>query len=335
VRLAKKLKQTIRKAIAPPHAVILTYHSAVNSPASFSVWQHNSATQLEEHFAWISRNCNCISLQELIGALARGRLEPDTVAITFDDGYANNLHVALPLLERYKLPATFFVVAGCIGSGRLIWTESLASLLDAVPTGDFVFRGMNLRLSDPVQKNQTYRMLVRHMRTITSSLRDAELEALAEAIGTPMKDAAGGAFGRQLEMMSWDELRQLAASEYAAIGAHTMSHPWLIDLPDDDARKEIADSRQLLEKHVGVVDYFAYPFGGPNDFGSQHRQMAVEAGFKAVFTAISDCVTVQSDPLAVPRWGIGGSTTRQDLEYALTGGLAAQQGLRRWSSGLA
>jgi peptidoglycan/xylan/chitin deacetylase (PgdA/CDA1 family) len=317
--------------MVPPHAVILTYHSAVVRTAGFPVWQHNSAAQLEAHFAWIAAHAHCVSLDELVDDLARRRLRPGTVAITFDDGYANNLHVALPLLERFRLPATFFVAAGYIGSGRLIWTETLASIIDAAPAVEAKFGNVPVRLADPAQRSQSYRLLVRHMRKVEAAQRDVELARLAAALGVVAADAVDSAFGKQLQMMSWGELRQLAASPYATIGAHTMTHPWLIDLPDDDAREEIRQSRQVLQEHAGPIEHFAYPFGGPDDFGAQHRAMAVDAGYKALFTAIPECVTLRSDPLAVPRWGIGSNTSVADVEYALTGGLAVQQGLKRWS----
>lgn len=333
--LVKKLKGSIRRALAPPHAVILTYHSAVSRAASFPVWQHNSASQLEEHFAWIARNRNCISIDQLVHALSEGKLMRDAVAITFDDGYANNLSVALPLLERYRLPATFFIIAGHIGSDRLLWTESLACLVDAAPAGDHHFRGLGLALSGPMEKAGSYRLLVRHMRTVPAPSRSAELDELAAAIGLRGFVAETSDLGRQLRMLTWDELRQLGASQYASIAAHTMSHPWLRDLPPDDARREIVASRQLLEERIGPASYFAYPFGGENDFGPEHRRMAIDAGFKGVFTAMTGCVTRKTDAYAIPRWGIGGVESLENMRYALTGGLAAQSGLRRWSRSLA
>lgn len=328
--LVKSIKQSIRKALAPRHAVILTYHSAVVNPASFPVWQHNSAAQLEEQFAWMARNCNCISLDQLVQELVEGKLRSDSVAITFDDGYANNLSVALPLLERYRLPATFFIIAGQIGSERLLWTESLACLLDAAPEGNYSFGLLQLTLTGPPQRASAYRLLVRHMRTVPAAERATELDRIASAIAIPGFVAEDSGLGRQLRMLTWNELRQLAASECVSIAAHTMSHPWLKDLPMEEARHEIVASRQLLEEKVGPVDYFAYPFGGDNDFGSEHRKIAIDAGFKGVFTAMAGCVTRGTDQFAVPRWGIGGTESLHGIEYALTGGLAAQSGLRRW-----
>jgi peptidoglycan/xylan/chitin deacetylase (PgdA/CDA1 family) len=127
--LVRKCKAAARRLAAPSHGVVLTYHGVLAGAAPFPIWQYLPMEQIEEQFCWLAANCKCVKLSEFLTLAESGMLSTNPVAITFDDGFAINLLLALSLLERYQLSATFFIAAGFIGNGRSMWPEVPACIL--------------------------------------------------------------------------------------------------------------------------------------------------------------------------------------------------------------
>jgi peptidoglycan/xylan/chitin deacetylase (PgdA/CDA1 family) len=190
-----------------------------------------------------------------------------TVAITFDDGYADNSLVAAPLLEKRDAPATVFAVAGAVGSGRPFWWDRLAALV-----------GLD-----------EYWPLWDRLRRLSASRIEEELEALGPA---PEVD------GRP---MSEDELAALAAGP-VEIGAHTLTHPSLPGLSAEDRRREIAGGRKRLEELAGRrVDAFAYPYG---DYDAATVRLVKRSGFRTACTIHENRLSRLSSAFLLPRFPV-------------------------------
>lgn len=323
--MIENIKRTLRYMLTPRHAVVLTYHSALRQPQEFSIWHHMDAQQLEAQLAWLAQHCHCISVHELMTGVAAKKLPKKAVAVTFDDGFANNLHVVLPMLERYRIPATFFIAAGFIGTDRMLWPEVLGCLVSATRHASFHFRNQQFLIGDAAEKVRSYQALARHLKWTPSGQLSAELLALGESMGVTESEVRAQPLAHETRMMSWQELQTLAASELVEIGAHTVNHHPLASLSDADAEWEIVSGKKMLEAVVGKVRYFAYPYGGPEDYGSQHRKMIVDAGYEASFTTDAECVLPSSEPFSMPRLGVGSEALQSDIAYQVGGGLAMQQ----------
>lgn len=266
------------------------------------------AAEFERRMRWVSSWFEVLPLPEAVARLRRGGLPARAMAITFDDGYADNATVAAPILKRLGLTATFFVTTGVLGGGRM-WNDTV---IEAVR----IARGERLDFSDlglgcySLDDAEARRVAIDAILTAIKRRPYEERAALVAAIA----DRVGEQLPTDL-MMSADQVRQLCALGMA-VGAHTVTHPILRRLDDAAALREIAASRDDLQQITGqAVTLFAYPNGVPMvDFDQRHVAMARRCGFEAAFTTAWGVATRASDPFQLPRFTPWDSTRNR---YAL------------------
>ena len=211
-----------------------------------------------------------LSLDELHDVLVHKRPAKKLVVFTLDDGYRDNLTQALPVFAATGVPFVVYVT-NCFPNGTAnLWWYELEKL---VRQNDHVSFG-NLgryRLRTPEEKWQGF------MQTRTLFLeKKIGLDDIRAHIG-PAEDTG--------LCMSWDEVSELARHPLATIGAHTMSHPVLRSLPNDEAYNEIALSKQELESRLNrKVEHFAYPFGERKEAGQREFDLTQQLGFKTAVT---------------------------------------------------
>ena len=280
------------------HALILGYHrvSDGSDPYQLAV----SPERFAEHLALLARMARPLPVGALPELLAAGRVPKRTVAVTFDDGYADVLHVAKPLLARFGIPATVFVTSGALG--RELWWDRLDRVASAasagrsfvLPVGESVFTWpiKGLASAGRELRQALYPML----RALDQTARDAVLDRLSELVGvSPGADQAG-----LRRVVSHDELRELAKGNLVEIGAHTVTHPALSQLSAERQREEIAGSRRHLEAAVGrLVTGFSYPFG---DTGARAATILQEEGFLYACQSRNGVAWRRTDQFALPRF---------------------------------
>lgn len=237
---------------------------------------------------------NVLPLREAVQRLRAGTLPSRAACITFDDGYANNCEVALPILAAQGVPATVFVAPGFLDGGRM-FNDSIIEAVRRAP-GRFDLRHCGLgehRLDDVAARRALVDELLRHMKYLEPAERLARIAQVA--------DAAGGTLPVDL-MMSRDQVCQLHRSGIE-IGAHTVDHPILTSVDDATAREQITAGKRELEEITGApVRSFAYPNGKPRrDYDQRHVQMARESGFDLALTTAWGAAGRGSDPYQIPR----------------------------------
>jgi peptidoglycan/xylan/chitin deacetylase (PgdA/CDA1 family) len=318
------IKDTLRRFLSRRSSVVLTYHSVQRRSPPFPIWHHMSADCFEEQIDHLARHYRCISIPQLLTGMERGRLEPYSVAVTFDDGFANNLYVALPILERYRIPATCFVTTGVIGADRPLWPDQVACMLAVTPVSRIEFDGTQLPLRSASEKSTSFKKIVKAGKALASVDLGRFLETLASSMNVDIGMLPQHSIWDECRALNWAEIAELVGSGLVEVGAHTATHSVLSRLPEADARYEVSACKAKLESNRLAVRYFAYPYGGDADFGAEHRQMAIDSGYAAAFSASPGVVTVNSDRYRIPRLGIGGDTTAAQFRHALAGGLARQ-----------
>lgn len=279
----------------PPYAVILLYHR-IGEPG-IDPWALTvTPAHLAEHLDILQRRWHVVPLTHLSQIMAAP--ERPAVVLTFDDGYPGTLHHAKPLLERAGMPATVFVPAGAIGSGREFWWDELARLTlgreeigwraweppptNAARTYQDWYHVL-LPLSDQRQQDQ--------LRVLQDSLRP--LPGPGEASGVGVRPGYG--------CLSEDEIRALASS-LIEIGAHTISHPVLAWLPVADQSHEIRESRRRVEAILDrPVRSFAYPYGQDAHYTAQTVALVREAGYTWACANVPGGLTAGSDRFRLPR----------------------------------
>ena len=318
----RRARHRLKCRLAPP-AVILMYHRVAelpNDPYLLAVTPKRFAEQLDA----IRTHGVPMRLQELVQSLREGKVPSRAVAVTFDDGYADNLHQARPLLARYDVPATVFVTAGQVGRGREFWWDELDRLLLQPGTLPPV---LQLRLNgsvrewrleesstytveeyqhdrhwhvecrdDPGPRQRVFRGLFDLLYLLPSAQRWTildELTAWAEAppIARPSH-----------QTLTSEEAVRLAEGDLVEVGAHTMTHPVLAALSAIEQRQEIQESKARLEAMLGdEVVSFAYPHGSSTP---ETAATVGEAGFVCACSSQPDAVFRTANRFQLPRLGV-------------------------------
>jgi peptidoglycan/xylan/chitin deacetylase (PgdA/CDA1 family) len=288
-------KFRIQNRIDPP-VVVLLYHRVADvgtDPDMLAV----TPARFREQLSWLKLRFPVLRFEE-----EWTDHDKPAVVITFDDGYADNYHFALPILGEFDIPATFFVTSGQLDSGEEFWWDELARLLSgacaAAPQVEFPRESGTIRLdvSTAPARQAAYRTAHRHLMDAPPDLRRRMLAAVREWYGS---DGAARASHR---ILSSSELTELAAHPLATIGAHTVSHARLSVLDFESQRWEIVASKADLEARIGkLVEVFAYPFGGRQDYTRDTVKLCQEAGFRKVASNFPGNAHRWSDPLQIPR----------------------------------
>jgi len=233
---------------------------------------------------------------DAIAGLRHGNLPARPLCITFDDGYADNATLALPVLRKLGLHATFFVATGYLNGGRM-WNDTVIEAVRAAPGPrlDLSELGLGVFVVDSIRgKRDAIEAILSRLKYQPSVERQRKADALAERVGAELPADL---------MMNDNQVRQLRAAQMS-IGAHTETHPILTMLDDQAARREIHASKSYLERLLGEpITLFAYPNGKPGrDYGSTHVQMARELGFEAAVSTAPGVAFPGCDLFQIPRF---------------------------------
>lgn len=275
--------------------LILIYHRVRAEPSSISKTALHRAV-----FDWqmqiVAQHCRPVALLEGLHRMRAGNLPARSVAVTFDDGYADNADVALPVLLHYGVPATFFVATGFLDGGRM-WNDSIVESIRQAPTGrlDLGVIGLGIEQLGPVPtRGPLVQQVIAAVKHLPPGERLARVQAVCDAIGA---DLPGDL------MMTSSQVRRLADAGME-VGAHTVHHPILRSLAEEEARREIEDSRRSLERITGrPVRSFAYPNGRPgDDYTVRDRDLVAALGFDCAAATTSGVATRNSDFFQLPRF---------------------------------
>jgi len=255
------------------------YHSVQdvgNDPCNLRV----RPCRFAEHLNVLRRMTRTWPLRQLTDGLRqRARLESGVV-LTFDDGYADNLSNAKPLLERYGIPATVFVTVCGVDSTEEFWWDELERLILDTPAATSA-------------RHRRFRFLLERLSHMTGTQRTATLERIRRWAG---REPQGRMTHRA---MTATQLRQLVQGGLIEVGAHTMTHPRLAELSIPEQQEEIRGSRQELERILDRrISSFAYPHGS---YGAGTPSLVREAGFDCACSSIPDFVHPRTGIYQLPR----------------------------------
>lgn len=277
---------------------ILIFHRVLPAPDPLFPGEMDAA-RFDALCGWVKQWFQVLPLDEAVARLQHGDLPSRALSITFDDGYADNHDVALPILQRHGLQAMFYIATGFLDGGRMFNDTVIEAVRSSrQPVLDLAGLGLDglatLPLGDWDQRRaavQAVLKAVKH-RPIDERLR------LVAAVA----DRAGGVLPDNLMMRS-DQVRALHRAGMQ-IGAHTVSHPILAVLDAAAARQEIDRSRRALEALLDArVGHFAYPNGVPGrDFTPETAGLVRELGFDSAVTTGWGAARRGTDPFQLPRF---------------------------------
>jgi peptidoglycan/xylan/chitin deacetylase (PgdA/CDA1 family) len=245
---------------------------------------------------WLAEWFNVLPLDQAVDLLQQGTLPARAAAITFDDGYRDNHDVALPILRRHGLVATFFIATGYLDGGRM-WNDTLIEAIRRAPAGrlDLSEQGFGVHeLGDALSRRRAIDSLLPRIKYLDAPARQTAVDAIA--------GRAGASLPKDL-MMTSAQVKALRR-EGMGIGGHTVSHPILAKLSDDAIAAELTDGRAALEDMVDApVSMFAYPNGRPGiDYDARAVSGVRRAGYTAAVSTVWGAARSSDDLFQLPRF---------------------------------
>ncbi len=251
-----------------------------------------------ERMQHLAENYVVLTVEDLVERRRHGRVPSRAVAVTFDDGYFDNLTHAAPILTRLGLPATVFLATGYISSSEMPWYDLLALALKTTRRAEVRLpSGLTLPLASPASRLEALGRLLGEMKRLPDAARRASVDRLVAHLEPDDSERP-----KRL-MLTWDEVHALRRLGFS-IGAHTVTHPILTQLDSAQAWDEIHGSKRVLEQQLGAeVRAFAYPNGGAGDYDRGTRDIVERAGFTCAVTTRRGRNTASTSPFELRRGG--------------------------------
>jgi peptidoglycan/xylan/chitin deacetylase (PgdA/CDA1 family) len=287
-------------ALASPRLSILIFHR-VHAQADSIFPLEPDAARFERLMKYVACTYNVMTLGDAIAGLAQGHLPSRALVITFDDGYADNAEIAVPILQRCGLTASFFVSTGFLDGGRM-WNDSVIECVRACRHSEIDLGSFGLgrcSLTTPEERRRAIASLLSHIKYLSLSGREnaiATLQQLSDVDRLPTN-----------LMMRSEQVRGIRRAGME-IGAHTVNHPILATLTPAEAEYEIVQGRNQLQSILDVpVDVFAYPNGKPGrDYEYSHVSLLKRLGFRGAVSTAPGVGRAGDDVFQLPRytpWG--------------------------------
>lgn len=259
--------------------LIVCYHGISDLSASQD-WLLHPVSRFEEEVRYLSRHYDVLWIDDALRRLKTSGLTRPTAAITFDDGYANILPLALPVLKRYSVPCTIYLPTTLIDNGEFLWTNHLEQALIQTPVS-ILETGIK-EVDGPLggarsDRTRRARAIKEHLKTIERSQREDIIARAIAQVGEPqnMED---------FRLLTPKDIESLDRSGYVSFGGHTCTHQILTRLPDFEVVSEIGESVERVRRFQNVSETFAYPNGRKRDYDVRAVLALKEYGIKWAVT---------------------------------------------------
>jgi len=233
----------------------------------------------------LRRHFTVLPLAELAERARRKDLPRNGVAVTFDDGYRDNYTNAFPVLRDMGLPATIFLTTGALDENALLWHDRVFDAFHRTRKAD---------------ARASLETVLARLRRSSPEERDLGIESLLEELG--IEPGVPGGW----EKLRWQDVREMA-SQGISFGAHTLDHPILTFVGEEEARRQVRESKKRIEAELGSpITMFAYPNGSASDFDRSTQRIVEEEGLSLAVTTVSGANDESTNPYSLRRTGMWG-----------------------------
>ncbi|MEW5804340.1 MAG: polysaccharide deacetylase family protein [bacterium] len=281
----------LRKGGNTSRCLILMYHrvGGDEDKSLYGISKQNFERQMQ----FLREHMRPIPLSFLVDRLQnRSPIPPKSVVVTFDDGYADNYFNAYPVLRKYRIPATIFLVAGYISTGKRFWWDQLRAVVQRNPNLPTVLekdcflppRVLARWLSGgPHSYQELAESLIAHIWRNQNTCPDHWIELLGRGLE---KDLSTDDYAP----LTWEQVKEMSHHDLE-FGSHTVSHPNMVHLPSEEVEDELRMSKKIIEKHLGCpVEGFAYPIGQCEHYDNRIKTLVHKVGFQYACTAQFGCI---------------------------------------------
>ena len=297
--------------VSQPKFAILCYHRiGTEGVPLFSVLPPEV---FERQMRFLRKHYRIISLDQLCRELQDPQSVEQAVAITFDDGYRDLYSYAFPILQKYQIPATIFLVVGSIETGEVPWYDRVFAALQAASadTLDLSWdQPLRFSLRSRWARLQAACEIVSYLRTLPDRRRRELCDALEKRIA--FSQAA-----LKERMLTWEQVRTMQDGGIS-FGSHTMTHPIVSQLDPAKLEKELAESKRVLEDRLGSpVRDFAYPFGKLADCGPLAAEVLARCGYRSAVTTVAGINTPGTSLFELRRVQVGEDSSLATFGFEL------------------
>ena len=320
--MKNRIRQFFDSYLAPQNAVLM-YHRVAEVKSD--IWDITvSPENFEDQLQMLQQSGNVIPLSELTEKARKKSLKRNRIALTFDDGYADNYLIAKPLLEKYNLPATFFITTSNIDKKTEFWWDELENMVLFSENLPLVFSGningqlLNFELqreaeltpeqakinrrwkasneAPPNVRSALFLKLWQTLKPLPLKMQQQELQKIRDWAG--IKTAPRNGY----ESMTENQLQDLSRNPLFEIGAHTASHAALAFHPPEVQAQELRENRNLLRDITSRnIELVSYPYG---NYDAHTLQAASQTKFKAAFTTEEQFVNHRTEPFRMGRFQV-------------------------------
>jgi len=302
--------------LLPSTVAVLIYHD-LSKDDDFPSWLRVKKSTFESHIGQLKKICNFVHPSDLFqkDELSNNRLN---VLLTFDDGFVNQYALALPILQKFKVPALFFLSTENIETGEIFWFDRVVIPIQALRIENLDLRHLGLRnyhfcASDGARRWSDIQVLLEDIKSKGNG-SPSKVKRIFEYFDNRFKDIIRRA--RQIHRpLTQDEVRNMKASNLCYFGSHSHRHEILTYLNDDEIRENLIKSREFLEKLLGEdIVHFAYP-NGDTDF--RVSKLCRECGYEYGYGTSSGLLRRNAIAMNIPRIGVGGYDSAQSLFWKI------------------
>ena len=311
-------------------AAITMYHRVLSERGDPQLFSPNfhlgvDVRQFEAQIQHLAENYHCAKLTDI----ADQPSDQFRVAVTFDDGHEDNMSLALPILERYQVPATIFISTSLMENPGVVWWYQLEKV--TALSSQVVLKGFSniekWTTKTSEQKQKCFNDLTDLLKVLPAQEQQKLLLRLLESNGF-------GSPSQHVHPLNWDQVRELAKNPLITIGAHTQNHPVLRTVPDGLLYEEITQSKFILEDRLDQpITTFAYPFGELAHASRREYQFVKNSGFDLAVTTrfghVYESMLESNQRWSLPRVPIDPFDGPEKMDWKLSGAGAAVKTAQR------
>ena len=294
----------VLRRFGPRRLTILAYHGVAPADAAerpFAEWNISAtAEQFESQLRFVQAHYRVITFADLAAEPEGAGEGREPLIITFDDGYRNNYSTAFPLLQKYALHATFFLATGHLESRRLFWFDRLSYLIGRTEVDRIQLETLDDAAwpLDSAEARARARLDLKYrLQQAPNRTRLEALDELQEKCGVAILPDAGDRM-----LLTWDQVKEMHAAGME-FGAHTVTHPVMSRLTEEELEEEVLGCREAIAEHVGERPrVFCYPTGGAGHFGEREQDALRAAGYEYATSYVHGLSRLDSlERYALPR----------------------------------
>lgn len=293
---------------------ILMYHGITDEQTAVRDWCQVPVDHFRLQMEFLSQEYRVLPLAEVIHRLQKGLPVPGhTACLTFDDGFRSVYAGAWPVLSKYQLPSTVFVVTSLLDSGLPPWPGRILYALSTTRLSSVRFDDAEWKLDKGREGALLYSRLVNRIKALPLPERERKVEEFVTAVsnGSPIDFLKS-----PRATMTWSEVHELAKTGLVDIESHTHTHASLSNCSSDEQFGELKHSQEILHDHLRVNDLFCYPFG---DYTSDTVRISAEVGYRCGLSTVSGLNPRRPDLYSLRRIGVGPEMTGKAFEMAMLG----------------